>query len=239
MTEALIQPLAGVEARVEPVDWPFARDSRAEIDAHWQELSKANPAMFNGTVLLQHRWTIDDGIYHAAYAPVDYASFVAWIRFGQPGVPRRNGFAMGALRSADGAFVLGVMAGHTMNAGKIYFPAGTPDLDDVTDDGKVDLAGSLTRELFEETALRPDEVLVEDRWTVVSESYRAAFMKPVRLVYPADEARRIMLERLSQTDQELVDFHLVRRPSDIIEGRMPAFAVAYMNAVFAAESVTG
>ncbi len=236
MTEALIQPLSGVEAHVEPVDWPFAGERKDEIAAHWRELSSGNPAMFNGTVLLQHRWAIEAGVYRAAYTPVDYASFVAWIRFGQPGAPRRNGFAMGALRSADGAFVLGIMAGHTVNAGKIYFPAGTPDLDDVTPDGRVDLAGSLTRELFEETALRPDEVVVEERWSVVSESYRAAFMKPVRLVYEADEARRIMIERRAQTDQELADFHLVRRPSDIIEARTPAFASAYMRAVFARRS---
>ena len=239
MTEAIVRPLDGLEARVEPVDWPFARDRRDEIAEHWLALSGGNPAMFNGTVLLQHRWSIEGGRYRAAYTPVDYASFVAWIRFGQPGVPRRNGFAMGALRSADGAFVLGVMAGHTMNAGKIYFPAGTPDLDDVTPDGRVDLAGSLSRELFEETALRPDEVAIDDRWTLVSEGYRDAFLKPARLIYDADEARRIMLDRLSETDRELADIHLVRRPSDIIETRTPVFASAYMNAVFAAEAVTG
>lgn len=239
MTEVVIQPLRGLEARVEKVDWPFARESRDEIEAHWLKLSAGNPRMFNGTVLLQHRWTIEDGIYRAAYMPVDFASFVAWIRFGQPGAPRRNGFAMGALRSADGAFVLGVMAQHTVNAGKIYFPAGTPDLDDVTPDGRVDLAGSLTRELYEETGLRPDEVEVEDRWTVVSEGYRAAFMKPARLIYDAETARRIMRERLADTDEELSDFHLVRRPSDIIEERTPAFAVAYMRAIFAEEAAAG
>ncbi len=236
MTEVLVRPLDGVEAHVEPVDWPFARERKDEIAAHWLELSTGNPAMFNGTVLLQHRWRIEGGVYRAAYTPVDYASFVAWIRFGQPGAPRRNGFGMGALRSADGAFVLGVMADHTVNAGKIYFPAGTPDLDDVTSDGRVDLAGSLSRELFEETALRPDEVEIEDRWTLVSEGYRDAFMKPARLVYGADEARRIMRERLSETDRELADIHLVRRPSDIIEARTPVFAAAYMRAIFASEA---
>lgn len=239
MTDALVRPLDRVEARVEPVDWPFAIERKDEIAEHWEKLSSDNPAMFNGTVLLQHRWSIEGGLYRAAYTPVDYASFIAWIRFGQPGTPRRNGFAMAGLRSVDGAFVLGVMAEHTVNAGKIYFPAGTPDLDDVTQDGRVDLAGSLSRELFEETALRPDEVAIEDRWTLVSDGYRDAFMKPARLVYGADEARRTMLDRLSQTDRELADIYLVRRPSDIIEERTPVFASAYMKSVFAAEAITG
>ena len=62
------------------------------------------------------------------YFETDYADFVAWRDFGHPGEPVENCFSMAALRSADGAFLLGEMAAHTVNAGRIYFPAGTPDL---------------------------------------------------------------------------------------------------------------
>ena len=61
---------------------------------------------------------------------------------------------MGALRASDGAYLLGVMGPQTVNAGKVYFPAGVPDLDDIVDD-RVDLARNVRREMAEETGLRP------------------------------------------------------------------------------------
>ena len=143
---------------------------------------------------MQHRWALDDGVYTAAYSPVDYASFLAWHHFGQPNQPRRNGFAMAALRANDGAFILGVMGPHTANAGKIYFAAGTPDMSDVTPDGRVDLATSMTRELFEETGLHANEVVIDHQWILVTEMQRAAFMKNARLKVNAKTAREMILE---------------------------------------------
>ncbi len=231
---AQITPLLRVDATLEPVEWDFARDRREEIDAHWAKQVAAKPRMFNGTVLMQHRWSLENGVYSTAYTPVDYASFLTWIHFGQPGSARRNGFAMAALQGSDGAFLLGVMGDHTANAGKIYFPGGTPDMNDVTVDDRVDLAGSLRRELFEETGLRPDEVSITDSWVLVAETYRAAFLKPARLIHDARTARDMLLERLAtHTDQELADFAIVRSPADINEARTPEFAAAYMRWVFA------
>jgi 8-oxo-dGTP pyrophosphatase MutT (NUDIX family) len=231
-----IVPLTGVDARYEPADWPFSQERKADIAAHWAKLTATTPQLFDGIVLMQHRWTIRDGIYHAGYGPVRYASFLAWPHLGKPGPARRNGFAMAALRAADGPFVLGVMGAHTANRGKIYFPGGTPDMSDVTPDGRVDLATSMVRELVEETALRPDEFTIEPDWTVVTAAHRAAFLKPARLVYPAEEARRIILSRLgTQTDGELVDIAVVRSPADISDGMTPDFAKTYMRAVFARE----
>jgi 8-oxo-dGTP pyrophosphatase MutT (NUDIX family) len=231
-----IIPLRGVDARYDPAPWPFAEERRGDIAALWAKASAGKPNLFNGTVLMQHRWTIRDGIYETGYAPVDYASFTAWPQLGKPGAPRRNGFAMAALRAADGPFILGVMAPDTFNAGKIYFAGGTPDMGDVTPDGRVDLATSMVRELKEETALRDDEVVIAPDWTLVAEGHRAAFLKPARLVYPADEARRIIQSRLAaETDQELAGIAVVGGPAEIDEAMTPDFAKAYMRAVFAAQ----
>src|SRR5216110_854627 len=71
----------------------------------------------------------------------DFADVLAWRDWGFPDRSVFNGFGMGALRCSDDAFVLGEMGHHTANAGRIYFPSGTPDPDDIRN-GAIDIAGS-------------------------------------------------------------------------------------------------
>jgi 8-oxo-dGTP pyrophosphatase MutT (NUDIX family) len=227
-----IVPLRQIDAVFEQREWDFALSHREIIASHWEKLVLEKPRMFNGKVLMQHRWSLVDGVYRTAYAPVDFASFLAWQQLGKPGTARRNGFAMAALRSDDGAFLLGVMGA----AGKTYFAGGTPDMSDVTADGRVDLAGSMVRELSEETGLLPSEVTIEDRWVLALDSHRAAFLKPARTIYTAIAARAVMLDRIqTMADQELADIAIVRSVADLDEKRMPLFAVEYMRSVFANE----
>ncbi|WP_204278261.1 NUDIX hydrolase, partial [Escherichia coli] len=68
---------------------------------------------------------------------------------------------------------------HTANAGKIYFPGGTPDLGDVVG-SRVDLDGSVRRELAEETGLSPEELTIEDGFWLREDDKRTAFVKVMR-----------------------------------------------------------
>lgn len=229
----VVLALSHLEARVEPYDWPFARERAQEIEAHWRRVSAGKPAMFNGRVLLQHRLSLADGICRAGYFAVDYAAFLTWRDSGHPGRGLRNGFAMAALRARDGAFLCGVMGEHTANPGKVYFAAGTPDLGDTRADGSLDLAGSVTRELFEETGLLPSEVTVSQDWQAVTARGRIAFMRPVAIDLPAEEARALMLERMaSQQEPELADIAIVRDARDAAALDMPPFMRRYLDHIW-------
>jgi len=235
MTQVSILPVDRIEAAFVQRDWAFASGRAAEIGAHWAGLVAANPALFNGRVLLQYEGRIEAGIFHARYLETDYAAFIAWRDFGWPDRQVCNGFAMAALRGADGAFLLGQMGPHTANPGKVYFAAGTPDPDDVTPDGKVDLFGSLMRELEEETGLAAAEVSVGEGWTAVVEAQRIAFMRKVAIDMEADAARALILSRLARQERpELADIRIVRSPADIDPATMPAFTCAYLEEALAA-----
>ena len=228
-----IVALDRVEARVEGFDWGFARDRADEIATHWEKISAGKPAMFNGRVMLQHRAAIEGGVFHAGYFEADYAAFLSWRDFGLPPPAIRNGFAMAALRAADGAFLLGRMGDHTANPGKVYFAAGTPDREDARPDGTLDLAGSVTRELCEETGLTLDEIAVDERWTAVIVPGRVAFMRPVGIDLPAGEARELMLARIAQQDEpELSDIVIVRNLADCAAYDMPPFMTSYLAHIY-------
>ena len=232
-----IVELDTIDARLEHWRWPFEHDESERIARNWQALTAKNTALFNGRVLLQresHIATAADGkiTLVARYFETDYAAFVAQRAFGQQnGV--RNGFAMAALRSSDDAFLLGLMAPRTFNAGKLYFPAGTPDLDDLTAEGAVDLAGSVLRELEEETGLTPDEIEIGAGWTAVIGDDLMAFMQRVDIDLPAEAARMVIRSRIAQQiDPELVNIVIVRNPGDIDEARMPPYMQAYLRWAF-------
>jgi 8-oxo-dGTP pyrophosphatase MutT (NUDIX family) len=228
MTDIRVVPLTSLALRFAPRPWAFAEQRRAEIEDHFAELKRQKPDLWNGPVMLLRDWKVADGCLAGAFFATDFASMLAWRDWGAPDDSVRNCFAQGALRAPDGAFLLGVMGAHTANAGRIYFPSGTPDPDDVNGE-HVDLVGSVMRELAEETGLSPRDVEPEPGWYAVLAGMRIALMKPLRVAEPAATLRRRILDNLAQqTQPELVDIRIVRGPADL-DPMMPSFIAAYLT----------
>jgi 8-oxo-dGTP pyrophosphatase MutT (NUDIX family) len=224
-----IHRVTELDLRLTSRPWLFADLRRAEIAAHFSRRLAEKPKLWNGRILMARNPTISEHRLSAEYFETDFASFLAWRDWGFPDSEVLNGFGMGALRCADGAFVLGEMAGHTANAGRIYFPAGTPDLDDVSG-MSVDIAGSVTREVEEETGLTPVEYHAADHWDCVVTSSSVAMMRTLH-VASSGEALRAKIEAnlASQTSPELCAIHLVRDAGDI-KPAMPRHVTAFLEA---------
>lgn len=219
------------EIAVEPYSWPFAVDRRAEIDRHFASRQGAPGALWNGRVLLLNRYTIHDGTLRGACFETDFASFLAWRDWNFPDPTVYNVFAAGALRTADGAYLVGEMAPHTASAGALYFPCGTPDPADIAN-GTLDLAGSLRRELREETGIDSSALEAEPGWTLVRDRGFLGLLRQLTAREGADELRaRIMRYLASEADPELSDIRIVRGPGDL-DPRMPGFVVAFLEKVW-------
>src|SRR3954464_7545035 len=234
MTSLTIHRVTTLDLAVRRIAWPFAEQRHADIEAHFAEKQRERPKIWNGRIPLGRDPGFTDGHFTATYFETDFASFLAWRDWGFPDPSVFNGFGMGALRCADGTFVLGEMGRHTANAGRIYFPSGTPDLNDVRD-GTLDIPGSVTRELEEETGLAPGEYESEPHWHCVYTGPALAMIRMLRIDMPADAVRdRIVANLAAQHQPELSAIHLVRGVRDL-PSAMPRFVAAFLEAQFASQ----
>jgi|HubBroStandDraft_1064217.scaffolds.fasta_scaffold10074_7 8-oxo-dGTP pyrophosphatase MutT (NUDIX family) len=218
-----------VEIAVEPWSWQFAFARRDEIDRNFARRQSEGSAIWNGRVLLLHRYVVRDGVLQGACFETDYASFLAWRDWGFPDAGVFNVFGSAALQSADGAFLLGEMGPSTASAGSVYFPCGTPDPDDISAEGTLDLAGSVSRELLEETGLEIAALDVRPGWIMVQDRGFLNLMKLLTARQNAEEFRaRIMHNLAAQARPEFCDIRIVRGPADL-DHRVPRFLVAYFE----------
>ena len=223
-----------IDCRIAPYEWDFPRDQAARIDAHWAELRHAKPGLFDGRVLVASTLDVEGDRISGACFEARYKAFLSWRDFGFPGAPVVNAFAMPALRSADGAFMLGEMSATTANAGQLYFPAGTPEPSDADAAGRVDFDANILRELEEETGLVADEIVLAPTWTVVFTGPRVAFMKVARSGLDAQALQdRLAAFNATQREPELARLVPVRGPADYDSARMPDFMLLYLDRVLA------
>ncbi|NPU09651.1 NUDIX hydrolase [Bradyrhizobium sp. 83012] len=231
MPDVIIHRVTALDLKVEPWDWPFAQARRDDIAAHFAERQREKPGLWNGRILLGRDARFENGQFSASYFETDFASLLAWRDWGFPDRTAFNGFGMGALRAADGAFVLGEMGAHTANAGRLYFPAGTPDLADV-DGGTLDLAANVAREVEEETGLRPADYRASPHWDCVMTGATIAMMRVLDAPETGDVLqRRIEANLAAQHEPELSAIQLVRSRDDLTAA-MPRFVTAFLETQF-------
>jgi len=228
-----IHRVTELDLPVAPRRWPFAEARRAEISAHFAEQQRRRSHLWNGRVLLGTAPAFAGERLSASYFEVDFASFLAWRDWGFPDKDVFNGFGMGALRASDGAFVLGEMGGQTANAGRVYFPSGTPDLDDVKH-GRLDIPASVAREVEEETGLAPHEYRAAAHWDCIHTGAALAMIRTLDVDMPAEALRaRIEANLARQSEPELAAIHLVRKRGDLTAA-MPRFVTAWLEAQLSA-----
>jgi 8-oxo-dGTP pyrophosphatase MutT (NUDIX family) len=235
MTVPVLHRVTTLDLKVRPWSWPFANARRAEVSAHFAGKQREKPAIWNGRILVGRNPVFTGTSFRASYFEADFASFLAWRDWGFPDRGVFNGFGMGALRCADGAFVLGEMGQHTANAGRIYFPSGTPDLDDVSA-GALDIPGSVAREVAEETGLTAADYRADAHWDCVVVGATVAMIRILHVDASGEALReRIEANLVRQQQPEFSAIHLVRDVGDLTAA-MPRFVTAFIEAQFSSAS---
>ncbi len=213
--------LRGIEGRLVPYEWPWARDNAERIAAHWERRRAARPALFDGIVLLSCACTVEGGVARVDLFEARFSQFVAYRDGGAFDGAVANAFAAIVPWGADGAVLVGEMGAHTANAGQLYFPCGTPDRDDLRGE-TVDLAAARRGNSPRRPGCR---CRTTRRGSGSSSTGRGSSPSCAPCASPRRArpcARGPRPTAAAEADPELAALRLLRGPADLDPQRMPA-----------------
>jgi 8-oxo-dGTP pyrophosphatase MutT (NUDIX family) len=193
-----------VVLRLDQSTLPFEDANRDAIAAHWLIEKAAQPALFNGRLLMFSQLRLSGRVLEGRCHLADYATLLYW-RSIRPHPEVVHCFAHPALVSADGALVAARMGSHTANAGSVYFAAGSFEQDDLRD-GRIDHVANMEREVMEETGLDLTRLSHEPEYHILAMVTGTVIFRRYRLDMSADEAARA------------IEAHVADDPEPEIEG---------------------
>lgn len=162
----VVLPVENIDVRLDPAPHPLERTHMREIDANWAYEISVNPHLFDGRVAVLSELSYASERLVGRCHIARYATFMYWRRNREmPGVG--HVFAHAMLVSSDNALVAIRMGKHTLNAGRVYFAAGSFELEDFRD-GLVDVDFNMRREVKEETGLDIAEASPARRYYLLS-----------------------------------------------------------------------
>jgi 8-oxo-dGTP pyrophosphatase MutT (NUDIX family) len=218
-----VEPATSIDIRCSDRGWRFAEENRGAIDSYWKEVVAAKPTLWNGAALLCTSASISGGRFEAELVETDYASFVAWRDWGRPDKSVVNLFGVPAAFSSDGAMIVGVMAGWTLNAGKAYPPSGTLEPKDIRPDRSVDVIGNMRTEMLEEAGLDLDHARAGET-VVIFEGPRLAIARRYDFDLHFSEIEKAFAAHAAQDPQPELERITGIRGASQIDSTMPGYA---------------
>jgi 8-oxo-dGTP pyrophosphatase MutT (NUDIX family) len=220
--------------RVLPGTWDFAATHANEIESHWAHRLTTNPGYFNGVVHVMADWHVNESTFVATFYRSDFKSFLYWREHGYPPAHALDAFGSAMVLSREGCVLLGHQSAGHINAGRAYLPSGFIDQRDCNNEGVIDIAASVMRELCEETGLTsahlhrvPGFVIVVTGMIVCIAVRLQSTLSSVDLVH------QIKATLAADPDPELVDVIFADPKTDLTALNVPVYSALAMQTAFA------
>ncbi len=216
----VILPVDAIDVRLDPGPHPFAVDNAEAIAENWLHETAANPALFDGTVVLLSALAWRDNRLVGRCHAVNYSTFMLW-RKRRENSGAEHAYAHAMLVAGDNALVAIRMGRHTVNPGRVYFAAGSFEPIDFRD-GLVDVDFNMIREVREETGLDLSNAERGKRYHALSTASGTVIFRRYHETAPADEiARRISGFVTGEADPEIEGPVIIRNAGDFPDGLAP------------------
>lgn len=228
--ETRVFAVSGLDLRVVEGGWPFAERNKAEIDARWQARTRENPAFFNGVIHLLTEFSLDGGVLSGRFIRAEFKSFLYWRETGHADQTVMDAFGSGLILSSDDRMLLGRQRAGNLNSGLCYPPGGFIDGRDVRPDGRIDIEGSVAREIFEETGLATPAFERAGDYVVTIAGPSLSIAVPYRAsLGGAALIDAVRAHIASDPGGELADVLLVDPGEQPVAAPMPAYAQALLS----------
>ncbi|PRD45135.1 NUDIX hydrolase [Phyllobacterium phragmitis] len=225
--ENTVIPIDRVEVRVVPGALDYAIANKAAIERNWRDELAANPNLFNGEFYFAPQASIGDGVLRADFVRTLYETLLYWRRDPQEIRPWHI-FGVGVVVSADNHLIAARMAARNAGGGRIYFPAGSIDDNDIAD-GMVDYDSNSRREVHEETGLDLSHARQETKIHLVTGNRSIALFRRYRFAEDAATLiGRIEDHLAGQDDPELDQIIKVTGPGQMGEAT-PSYVKAFAD----------
>jgi hypothetical protein len=224
-----IKKLSTVSLSVDRTPWAYDQVNHAKIERYWKKAVKENPALHNGDVFMLTKWQFADASLEGTVQPASFAGFLYWREQGFPETGARNCFGSSVLQSKEGHVLFGRMAPHTSTSGLVYPVGGSLSTEDVRED-RLEIESNISRELEEETGLKPEDAVREEGYICVEEGPRISLA--ARFLFDCDSSalRQRIKAYLDLSDQpELDEVVVFRRRAFARHHRMPEYARMLIN----------
>lgn len=206
--------------RLDPAPHPFEIEHAAAIEANWKLEHAANPAFFDGRMVMLSELIYLDGRITGRCHEVRFATMLFW-RKNRHHLGVEHCFAVAALVASDNAMVAIRMGAHTANPGRVYFAAGSFERQDFMGE-RADPYSNMRREVLEETGLDLDAFERDPVWHIYSKDNATALFRRFKMPDPADAvAGRIATHVAADPHPEIVGPVVIRNGTDLPEGLMP------------------
>lgn len=213
----VVLSLSDVKVELDPAPHPFALANEAAAAANWVRERALKPALYDGEIALLSALRLDADRLVGRCHIVQYSTFLYWRTLRDAGAGHAYTHAM--LVSSDNALIAAEMGAHTVNAGLVYFAAGSFEPVDFVG-GIADLAGNMRREVLEETGIDLADVAYEPTWQAVAKDSGTVVFRRYFLDAPADEIAEGIRATIAAQDEPEIDGPVVIRSAGVRPARL-------------------
>ncbi|MCD4514183.1 NUDIX hydrolase [Brucella pseudogrignonensis] len=208
--ENTVYEIDRVDVRILPGPLDYAQANKTAIAENWQRECQANPTLFDGEIYLAPDAKLEGQSFSAGFHRTSFATLMYWRKDAQPLRPWHI-FGVGIMVSAEGHLIAARMSAHNAVAGRVYFPAGSIDDNDVVD-GRADYTTNMAREVFEETGINLGDAKAEAKTHLVTaDGSIALFRRHYFDLSTAELLKRIESNLAAQAEPELSEIIPVKQ----------------------------